>query len=232
MSTSAGRSLVSRLVRRFLKGYLMMAACLFLPAGSLKYWPGWAYLAASLLSELHSTFYFYKHDPQVLERRLLKREKSSEQKLIHRLWNVLAALFMMLAGSDHRFGWSRRLLGPVPWWLTVLALLFVLIGYSGLFQILKANRFAASVVQVEASQAVIDTGLYRFVRHPMYSVALFLWLCSPLALGSFVVVPVSFLILPILVFRLRNEEKVLRQNLPGYVEYCQRTRHRLIPFVW
>ena len=210
----------------------MMAAMLFLPAGSLKYWPGWGYLAAHLLSDLRFCFYFYQRDPQVLERRLLKREKFSEQKLIHKLWKVLAALFLMLAGGDYRFGWSRRLLGPVPWWLTVPALLLVLVGYHGVFQVLKANRFAASVVQVEASQAVIDTGPYRFVRHPLYSVALFIWLCSPLALGSFVVVPVSFLILPILIFRLRNEEKILRRDLPGYVEYCQRTRHRLIPFIW
>lgn len=232
MSTSAGRSLVPRLVRRTLAGQLIMAALLFLPAGSLKFWQGWAYLAAGLLSQFHSFSYFHKHDPQVLERRLLKREKFSEQKLIHTLWKVLAALFFILAGGDHRFGWSRRLLGPVPWWLTVPALLLVLCGYTWVFQVLKANRFAASVVQVEAGQAVMDTGPYRFVRHPLYSGSLFIWLCSPLALGSYVVVPVSFLILPILVFRLRNEEKILRRDLPGYVEYCQRTPCRLIPFVW
>lgn len=210
----------------------MMTVMLFLPAGSLKYWPGWGYLAAGLLSQLQFCFYFYQRDPQVLERRLLKREKFSEQKLIHRLWKVLAALLLMLAGGDYRFGWSRRLLGPVPWWLTGPALLLVLVGYNGVFQIVKANRFAASVVQVESRQAVIDTGPYRFVRHPLYSAALFIWLCSPLALGSYVVAPVSVLILPILVFRLRSEEKILRRDLPGYVEYCQRTRYRLIPFVW
>ena len=171
MSTSAGQSLVSRLVRHIVAGHLAMAALLFLPAGSLKYWPGWAYLAAALLSQLHSCFYFYQHDPQVLERRLLKREKFSEQKLIQTLWKVLAALFLMLAGGDYRFGWSRRLLGPVPWWLTAPALLLVLGGYTLVFQVLKANRFAASVVQVEAGQAVIDTGPYRFVRHPLYSAA-------------------------------------------------------------
>jgi protein-S-isoprenylcysteine O-methyltransferase Ste14 len=232
MSTSAGKSLLSRLVRRGLAGQLKMAALLFLPAGSLKFWPGWAYLVAGLLSELRSNYYFYQHDPQLLERRLLKKETIGEQKLIQRLWRVLAALFLMLAGGDYRFGWSRRLLGPVPWWLTVLALLFILGGYTLVFQVLKANRFAASVVQVEAGQAVAATGPYRFVRHPFYSATLVIWLCSPLALGSFVVVPVSFLIIPILVFRLRNEEKILHRDLPGYVEYCQRTRYRLVPFVW
>ena len=232
MSTPPGKSLVSRLVRRPLAGQLMWAALLFLPAGSLKYWPGWACLAAGLLSELRSSFYFYKHDPQLLECRLLKKETIGEQKIIHTLWKVLAALFLMLAGADYRFDWSRRFLCPVPWWLKVPALLLVLVGYNGGFQVLKANRFAASVVQVEANQAVIDTGPYRFVRHPPYSVAVVIWLCSPLALGSFVVAPVSVLILPILVFRLRNEEKMLCRELPGYTEYCQRTPYRLIPFIW
>ena len=138
----------------------------------------------------------------------------------------------MLAGGDYRFRWSRQFFGPVPWWLTVPALLLLWCGYTAVFRVLKANRFAASVVQVETGQAVIDTGPYRFVRHPLYSGALFIWLCSPLALGSYVVVPVSFLILPILAFRLLNEESVLRRELLGYAEYCQRTRYRLIPFDW
>jgi protein-S-isoprenylcysteine O-methyltransferase Ste14 len=232
MSTPAGKSLVSRLVRRTLAGQLKLAALLFLPAGSLKFWPGWAYLVANLLSQLHSSFYFYKHDPQVLERRLLKREKFSEQKFITTLWKVLAALLLMLAGGDYRFGWSRRFLGPVPWWLTVPALLLFLVGSTLAFQVLKANRFAASVVQVEAGQAVASTGPYRFVRHPFYSAALVNWFCTPLALGSYVVAPVCVFIIPILVFRLLSEEKILRRDLPGYVEYCQRTRYRLVPFVW
>ena len=228
----AGKSLLSRLVRRGLFGQLVVGALLFIPAGSLKFWPGWAYMAVNILSELRSCFYFYKHDPQLLERRLLKREKFSEQKLIQTLWKVLAALFLMLAGGDYRFGWSRRLFGPVPWWLTVMALLFIVGGYTWVFQVMKTNRFAASVVQVEAGQAVASTGPYRFVRHPMYSGALVFWFCAPLALGSYVVAPVSALIIPILVFRLLSEEKILCRDLPGYVEYCQRTRYRLVPFVW
>lgn len=232
LSTRDGQSLLSRLIRRNIAGQLTMAALLFLPAGSLKYWPAWAYMAVGIPSQLQFCIYFYKHDPQVLERRLLKQEKFSEQKLIHTFWKVLFYLFMILAGADYRFGWSRRLWGPVPWWLTVLALLLILCGYHWVFEVLKANRFASSVVQVEAGQAVSDTGPYHFVRHPLYSGSLFVWLCSPLALGSYVAVPVSFLILPILAFRLLNEEKVLRRDLPGYVGYCQRTPYRLIPFVW
>ena len=177
-------------------------------------------------------FYFYRRDPQVVERRLLKKEKVSGQKIIHTAWKMLVVVFLVLAGYDHRFGWSSQVLAPIPWWLTVAALLLILAGDAWIFQVLQANRFAASVIQVEAKQTVIDTGPYRWVRHPMYFGSLLIWLGSPLALGSFVAVPVSFLILPTLVFRLRSEEAVLRRELPGYVEYCDRTRYRLIPFVW
>jgi protein-S-isoprenylcysteine O-methyltransferase Ste14 len=232
MSTSAGQSLLTRLVRRTVASQLMMTALLFLPAGSLKYWPGWGYLAANLVSGLWVYIYFYRRDPQLLERRLLKREKFSEQKLIQILWRALSIVFLVLAGADYRFGWSRGLFGPVPWWLIVPALLIVLVGYHLIFRVFKANSFAASVVQVEAGQAVIDTGPYRFVRHPLYTGSFIIWISSPLALGSFVLTPVFLLLLPILAFRLSNEEKVLRRDLPGYVAYCQRTRYRLIPFMW
>jgi protein-S-isoprenylcysteine O-methyltransferase Ste14 len=232
LRTSPSQSLLSRLIRRSIASHLILAALLFLPAGSLQYWPGWGYLAVGLVSTIHYSLYFYQHDRQLLERRLLKKETVSEQKCIMTVWKVFAYLFLMLAGADYRFGWSCRLLGPVPWWLTVPALLLVLGGYTWVFQVFKANRFAASVIQVESSQAVIDTGPYRFVRHPLYAGSLCSWLCTPLALGSFVLIPVSFFILPILACRLLNEEKVLRRDLPGYVEYCQRTRYRLIPFVW
>lgn len=107
MNVSAGQSLVSRLVRRTLAGQLKMAAMLFLPAGSLKYWPGWAYLVMGLLSELRFYFYFYKRNPQILERRLLKREKFSEQKFIQTLWKVRR--FVLYSG------WRRlpvRLVAP------------------------------------------------------------------------------------------------------------------------
>jgi protein-S-isoprenylcysteine O-methyltransferase Ste14 len=232
MSIPFDQSLLSRLVRRSLADHLILAALLFLPAGSIKYWPGWGYLAMGLISSIRYSLYFYQHDRQLLERRLLKQETVSEQKRIKTLWKVQAYLFLMLAGGDFRFGWSRRLFEPVPWWLTVPALLLVLGGYTWVFQVFKANHFAASVIQVETGQAVIDTGPYQFLRHPMYAGSLCIWLCSPLALGSFVLIPVSFLILPILILRLLNEEKVLRQELPGYVNYCQRTPYRLVPYVW
>jgi protein-S-isoprenylcysteine O-methyltransferase Ste14 len=186
----------------------------------------------NLAATLCFCIYFYKHDPQLLERRMLRREKVKAQKFIMLLIKLFYLFALALPGFDYRFGWSRSYTGPVPWWLTLLALLLVTACYLLFFWVLKANRFAATIIQVESGQTVTDTGPYCIVRHPMYSGGAVLWLATPLALGSFVALPAFALLIPLVVFRLLNEEKILRHELPGYSEYCQRTRYRLIPFIW
>jgi len=228
----AGRSLLSRMVRRTFLGLLFLFAVLFLPAGTLKFWQGWAFMVVNLAATLCFCLYFYKDDPQLLERRMLRKEKVGAQKIIMLIVKLLSVPVYMLPGFDYRFGWSRSYTGPVPWWLTLLALLLVPACYLLFFWVLKANRFAAAIIQVESGQTVTDTGPYRLVRHPMYSGGVVLWLAAPLALGSFVALPAFALVIPFIVFRLLNEEKFLRRELSGYAEYCQHTRYRLIPFVW
>jgi protein-S-isoprenylcysteine O-methyltransferase Ste14 len=220
------------MVRLGLAGQLVLAVLLLGSAGTLKFWQAWAFMAVNLAATLCFCIYFYKNDPQLLERRMLRKEKTKAQKIIVLLMKLLSVPAYMLPGLDFRFGWSRSYIWPVPWWLTLLALLLIPASYLLFFWVLKTNRFAASIIQVEPGQTVTDTGPYRLVRHPMYSTSVVLWLAAPLALGSFVALPVFVLIIPVLVFRLLGEEKILRRDLPGYVEYCQRTRYRLIPFVW
>jgi len=227
-----GRSLLSRMVRLGFVGQLVLAILLFFPAGTLKFWQGWAFMVVNLAASLCFCIYFYKRDPQLLERRMLTREKVGAQKFIMLLLKLVSAIAYVLCGCDHRFGWSRMYLAPVPWWLTLLALALYLVCYLLFVPVLNANRFASSIIQVEAGQTVAANGPYRLVRHPMYSVSLGIWFCLPLALGSFIVLPIAVLMIPILIFRLLNEEKFLRRELPGYSEYCGRTRCRLIPFVW
>ncbi len=210
----------------------LLAVLLFLPAGSLRFWQGWVFLAVVSSGALCPVLYLLRRDPRLLERRMQSKEKTSEQKLFKILWIPLWVGVVALPGLDYRFGWSRDSLGAVPLWLTLLAQALVLCGYFVVFQVLRANTFASATIQVEAGQRVISDGPYRIVRHPMYSGIVLMVLFAPLALGSYGALPISLLLIPVLVFRLVNEEKMLRQELAGYAEYCRRTRFRLVPFVY
>ncbi len=221
-----------RLVRRRLPGLLVTALALFISAGTLKFWQSWAILGLFLGTTMLQGVYFLRRDPQLLARRLLSGEKTSRQKIIMLLIRANSFGVFALCGLDHRFDWTSALLAPVPAWLSLLALALMLAGDLMIIWIWDANRFAASIVQVESGQTIADTGPYRFVRHPMYAVALAISLLTPLALGSLVAVPAYLPVIPVIIWRLINEEKTLRRDLPGYVEYCQRTRHRLIPGIW
>jgi protein-S-isoprenylcysteine O-methyltransferase Ste14 len=220
-------TLKTKLALRILVAAAASGAVVFIPAGSLKFWQGWVYLTIWIVPVLVFFLYFYKHDPELVERRLRWREKVREQKILMRLFRVTVVALFLLPGLDHRFGWSH-----LPLWLTILSQAFVLGGWVMVFWVMKTNRFAASTIEVEPGQRVISTGPYSIVRHPMYLGILVMFLFTPLALGSYFALPGFGLVIPILVFRLLNEEKVLRQELPGYPEYCLRTRFRLVPFLW
>ena len=211
---------------------IVLAAVLFVPAGSFRFWQGWAYMAVILVPTLASSIYFYRHDPALMERRMQTEEKVGEQKLIRKLGKLIFFAAFAVPGLDYRFGWSRLSSLKMPLWLIITAEAGVLAGYLFTLWVMKTNTFASSIIEVQAEQRVISSGPYAMVRHPMYFGSLAMLLSTPLALGSYWALPVFLLMLPVLVFRILNEEKVLCHELPGYPEYCQHTRYRLIPFVW
>jgi protein-S-isoprenylcysteine O-methyltransferase Ste14 len=176
--------------------------------------------------------YFYKRDPQVVARRLQRHEQIGVQKFLITLFKILYVGSLILCGFDFRFGWTRTHFGPLPWWVSGAALAFIAAADIWYMAVLKANSFASSTIRVEAGQPIVAGGLYGLVRHPMYLGFMVTGVVRPLALGSLVVLPVACLIIPLLAFRLLNEEQFLRRELPGYSDYCQQTRWRLIPFVW
>ena len=225
-------SLRSKIVLRLFLSLILTVAMLFIPAGSLRYWQAWTLIALVFIPVVSSYVYFYQHDPQLIERRLQSKEKVSEQRVLIRLLKPIFFAAFLLPGLDYRFGWSRTSLGAVPLWLTLFAQVLILGGLLLVFWVLKVNSFASRTIQVETGQSVISSGPYSMVRHPMYSGSVVMWLSIPLALGSYVAWPAFALLIPLYVFRLLNEEKVLRQELSGYSEYCLRTRYRLVPFVW
>ena len=225
-------SLKSRLLLGFPLALALALGVLFGPAGSWAFWQGWAFLAVLFVPNAFTFFYFNRHDPRFLERRLQTGEQAEEQKSLLQWGKPLYIVAFLLPGFDYRWGWSRSLLGPVPLWLTLLSLAMVFLCMVLVFRVLKANRFAARTVRVEAGQTVVSSGPYSLVRHPYYAATVVLWLFTPLALGSFVAWPAFVLLIPLYVLRLLNEERILREKLPGYSDYCLRTRFRLVPFVW
>ena len=221
------RSLKTRLVLRSLIAVIFVAALLFIPAGSFRYWQGWVFMAILFVPMPVTSVYFLKRDPQLVERRLRTQEKTSEQKAIVRWAQSVVFASLLLPGLDYRFGWSR-----VPLWLTILSQLFVFAGYVITLWVMKENSFASRTVQVEEGHKVISTGPYRLVRHPMYFGAVLMLLFTPLALGSWRAEPGFLLVIPLIVLRLLHEEKMLCHDLPGYSDYCLRTRSRLLPLLW
>lgn len=139
---------------------------------------------------------------------------------------------LVLPGLDYRFCWSVSLLGGVPVWLTGVSWVIVVAAWLLVFHVLRFNSFASAIVQVEAGQRVITDGPYRVVRHPMYTGFALMILATPFALGSYLAFVPALLLIPVLVFRLLDEECVLRQELSGYSDYCEQTRFRLIPPVF
>jgi protein-S-isoprenylcysteine O-methyltransferase Ste14 len=106
------------------------------------------------------------------------------------------------------------------------------VGFTFIFFVYRANTYTAATIQIAENQTVISTGPYAIVRHPMYASALLYVLGTPLALGSWWgLVPVATMI-PLLVWRLFDEERMLATQLSGYTDYQRRVRHRLVPFVW
>lgn len=205
---------------------------MFLSAGTWRFWQGWVFIAVYLLPATLGHVLLAQRDSAAIENRLRGQEHVAGQKAFAGWLSVFVIAVFFLPALDYRMRWSRTLLGEVPLWLNLLADALVLIGILLVNWVIGVNRFASKTVRLESGQKVVSTGPYRLVRHPMYSANLVVWIATPLALGSWVAWPFSLPLIPIYVLRLLNEEGFLRDQLPGYLEYCQKTRFRLVPFVW
>ena len=133
----------------------------------------------------------------------------------------------VVAGLFFRFGWLT-----LPNWIPILFAVVFLLAYALYAEVMRENVYLSRTVEVQENQQVVDTGLYGIVRHPMYMTTLLLFLSMPLVLGSLISFLIMLLYLPIITKRMRNEEQVLAEGLPGYAEYMKKIKYRVIPFIW
>ena len=219
--------LFKQAIAKFLAGLLMVGLLLFLPAGTFAYWQGWLLLGILFIPMFIAGLIMMKKSPELLRKRLDVREKQSEQKTVIALSGLMFLAAFIVAGLNIRFGWL-----VLPSWVSWAAAVLFLLAYALYAEVLRENVWLSRTVEVQENQKVIDTGLYGVVRHPMYMATLLLFLSMPLVLGS----PLSFVIIlayiPIIARRIRNEEQVLEEGLPGYREYKKRVRYKVIPHVW
>lgn len=208
----------------------VMGALLFACAGTIAYWQAWVYLGVFFGASLAITLYLLKNDPALLERRMRggpMAEKESQQKIIHTLASLGFTAMLVVPALDRRFGWSHTPLTVVLLGDTLVALCFYAI-----FLVYKENTFTSATIEVAENQKVVDTGPYEIVRHPMYAGASLLFIGSPLALGSYWGILALAAVVPALIWRLLDEERLLARDLPGYADYCAKVRWRLIPGVF
>ncbi|MCV7030543.1 methyltransferase family protein [Mycobacterium sherrisii] len=211
-------------------GLAILGLLLFLPAGTLDYWQAWVFIATAAVTTIPPTIYLYRINPAALERRMHAgpgAEGRTVQKIL--ITGAFAAFTALLVFSayDQRRGWSR-----VPGWVSLLGDGLVAIGFGIAMVVIAQNAYAAATVTVEAGQTLVSSGLYKHVRHPMYVGNFVMMVGIPLALGSYwgllFVIPAQ----AVIVIRILDEETLLTEQLPGYREYMQRVRYRLLPYVW
>ena len=214
-------------VFKFILGVLLVGLLIFIPAGTLDYYNGWLFVLLMFIPMLILGVVLFIASPQLLRERIDGKEKEKTQKGIIAFSGVAIFGGFVIAGIDFRFGWSQ-----VPVWVTIIASCVFLLSYALYCEVMRENVYLSRTIKIQSNQKVIDCGLYGIVRHPMYSVTIFLFLMIPLILGSLYSF-IIFLHYPIIiVVRIKNEEKILEEGLAGYKEYKKRVKYRLIPFIW
>jgi len=219
--------LLAEALIKFTCGLLMVGLLIFLPAGTLAYTYGWLLIGLLFGPMMIAGFVMLAKSPEFLAKRLDAKEKQATQKGIVAFSGLMFIAGFVVAGLDFRLGWSY-----MPTWVVITASALFLLAYALYAEVMRENAYLSRTVKVEEGQTVVDTGLYGIVRHPMYAVTILLFLMIPLILGSWIALMVFCFYPTIIILRLKEEEFLLKRELPGYAEYKQKVKYRILPFIW
>ena len=214
-------------VIKFLLGIVLVGTLIFLPAGTFLFFNGWLLMTILFVPMFIAGIIMMLKNPNLLKSRINAKEKQKEQSVIVALSGVMFLAGFIVAGLDFRFKWFI-----LPRSITIIAAVVFLLAYIIYAEVLRENAYLSRTIEVKENQRVIDTGLYGIVRHPMYTATIILFLTMPIVLGSLYSF-VIFLAYPIIIIRrIKNEEVLLEKELNGYIEYKQKVKYRLMPFIW
>ena len=221
------KKLFFQALSKFLIGLIIICILLFIPAGTLDYPNGWLFIALLFIPMFFAGIILLFMSPDLLRRRLNAKEEEDEQKTVILVSGIIFLLAFILAGLNFRFGWFK-----LPTIGIIIASIIFLLAYIMYAEVLRENEYLSRTVEVSENQKVVDSGLYGLVRHPMYTSTIFLFLSMPLVLDSIFSFIVMLIYPIIIIFRIRNEEKVLENELIGYKEYKEKVKYKLIPYLW
>ena len=221
------KKLFFQAITKFLLGVIVVMDLLFIPAGTFKYWNGWLFMGLLFIPMFIAGIILMIKNPKLLRIRLDAKEKEQEQKQVVALSGLMFLSGFIVAGLNYRYQWIK-----LPNMVVIISSVLFIISYILYAEVLRENTYLSRTIEVQENQKVVDTGLYGIVRHPMYAVTIILFLSMPLILGS-VISFIIFLIYPLIIAkRIKNEEEVLEKVLAGYLEYKNKVKYKLIPFIW
>ena len=218
---------------RFAAFTLLLPMVLFIAAGRLDWVMAWVYVGLAVLATFISRIIVIRTNPDLIVERAQSLEKEDVKgwdRMI--LFFILVGPLAMLivAGLDERFGWSPQ----IPLALQLVALAIMMLGYVVGTWAMAVNRYFSAVVRIQKDrgQTVVSDGPYRFVRHPSYATGIVSCLVTPIMLGSLWALIAGGLTVILYIVRTALEDRTLHDELPGYAEYAQRVRYRLLPGIW
>jgi protein-S-isoprenylcysteine O-methyltransferase Ste14 len=210
---------------------LFCLAAIFIPAGTLKWTEAWVFIILYAVAVTAAVIWMKKKAPGLLKERMKKKKDiKSWDKIFRAFYLIFLLVILILPGLDAvRFQWSK-----VPFIAKILAFIGYVPGFWIAFWAMRENAFLSDVVRIQEDRGhtVCTTGPYKYVRHPMYVGVILIMLCFPFSLGSLYTLIPGVIIMILFFIRTALEDKTLREELPGYAEYAQKVRYRLIPGIW
>ena len=214
-------------ISKLVIGLGAIATLLFAPAGTFAFPGAWRLLILLFIPMIIMGVALMIWAPETLSRRLRSKEERVKQKGVVALSGILFVASFILAGLDFRFGWSE-----VPGWVTWTAGSIFLLSYGMYAEVMRENEWLSRSIEVMEGQKVVSTGLYGIVRHPMYTATILMFMAMPLVMGSWWAFLVMVPYVVAIVTRIKDEETLLTKELEGYLEYKDKVRWKLIPYIW